>query len=68
MQNYYALTDRTIIPANSDLNDYTTVGSYLVPSASADTLANKPWPGNQGAYITVSRYSSELFKGMEAKV
>ena len=68
MQNYYALTDRTIIPANSDLNDYTTVGSYLVPSASADTLANKPWPGNQGAYITVSRYSSELFKGMVAKV
>ncbi len=41
----YALKDRgTLIPENSDLNDYTTAGNYYVGnSTSATTIANTPF-------------------------
>lgn len=41
----YSLTDRgTLIPDNSDLNDYTTAGNYYVSNSnSATTIANTPF-------------------------
>lgn len=41
----YSLKDRgTLIPDNSDLNDYTTAGNYYVAnSSSATTIANTPF-------------------------
>lgn len=43
LENYYALSGGTAIPANADLNEYRTPGNYYCNSnAIAETLSNCP--------------------------
>lgn len=50
--------DATVIPANSDFNDYTTPGNYKVTSISVSkTIANIPYETN--GRLTVARTTSD---------
>lgn len=59
----YALQDRgTEIPANSDLNDYKTFGSYFVEASQiAVTIANTPWITNGYRLIVQAGYGGKMW-------
>lgn len=47
----YSIRNRTIIPANADLNDYSEVGNYSVPITNdAKTILNTPHSESASAY------------------
>lgn len=52
----YSLAGHTNIPANSDLNDYTTPGNYCVgTAANVPTIANCPVSSNNTFYMKVGK-------------
>lgn len=59
----YALGDRgTEIPANSDLNDYKTFGSYFVEASQiAVTVKNTPWTTNGYRLIVQAGYGEKMW-------
>ena len=73
MQDRYSLLiPKTLIPNNSDLNDYTTPGSYYTPNAAASqTMQNCPYTGS-GFKLIVEKLSSnshilQTLKGVNSK-
>lgn len=54
--NALSLVGLTEIPANSDLNNYLSVGNYYVGSGNASTITNSPT--TSAFYLSVSKNSS----------
>ena len=51
----YSLAGNTVIPTNSDLNNYTTPGNYYNAGGSTMTLTNSPIAEENAFYLKISK-------------